>query len=210
MPSLGLKYSLSERNHPDRYARLVKNDPVWHAVWQEIKSTEFIDRVVEGLRKQNIDLGIAANSQQGPSSQRSAWDSVRRRLGGLKASRLTSKFEFSMMPSTGGCIKPHTDSPQKHITLVYSIVSTGGWNPTWGGGTDVLRIKDPRKSFNHVNRQAEFEETEVLKTFEFVPNQLVVFVKTFNSWHAVRPMTGDDPHAMRRTLTINIEMTNDN
>ena len=115
-----------------------------------------------------------------------------------------------MMPSTGGCIKPHTDSPQKLITLVYSIVSSGEWKPEWGGGTDVLRVKEPRNSFNHVNRQAEFAEVDVIKTFEFVPNQLVVFVKTFNSWHAVRPMTGENPPAMRRTLTINIESTSDN
>jgi hypothetical protein len=32
-----------------------------------------------------------------------------------------------------------------------------------------------------------------------------MFVKTFNSWHSVRPMTGAGSEAMRRTLTINIE-----
>jgi hypothetical protein len=30
-------------------------------------------------------------------------------------------------------------------------------------------------------------------------------VKTFNSWHSVRPMTGIGSDALRRTLTINIE-----
>ena len=92
MPTLGQKYSLSELNHPDRYARLVTSDPVWHAVWKEIKSTEFIDRVVEGLHKQSIDLGITANHQQGPSKQRSAWGLLWRRLRGKKASKLTSRF----------------------------------------------------------------------------------------------------------------------
>jgi hypothetical protein len=33
----------------------------------------------------------------------------------------------------------------------------------------------------------------------------VVFVKTFNSWHSVRPMTGSGSALMRKTLTINIE-----
>jgi hypothetical protein len=46
---------------------------------------------------------------------------------------------------------------------------------------------------------------EVLDTFEFTPNQVVVFVKTFNSWHSVRPMTGAGSPLMRKTLTINIE-----
>jgi hypothetical protein len=46
-----------------------------------------------------------------------------------------------------------------------------------------------RLAFNR-NAQAAFDEMEVLDTFEFTPNQVVVFVKTFNSSHSVRPMTG--------------------
>jgi hypothetical protein len=45
---------------------------------------------------------------------------------------------------------------------------------------------------------------EVIDTYEFMPNQGVVFIKTFNSWHSVRPMTGPDAGALRKTLTINI------
>jgi hypothetical protein len=33
----------------------------------------------------------------------------------------------------------------------------------------------------------------------------VVFVKTYNSWHSVRPMTGKGVEALRKTLTIVIE-----
>jgi hypothetical protein len=46
---------------------------------------------------------------------------------------------------------------------------------------------------------------EILETYPFQPNQAVMFVKTFNSWHSVRPMTGTGSKAMRKTLTINIE-----
>jgi hypothetical protein len=46
---------------------------------------------------------------------------------------------------------------------------------------------------------------EVIETFDFTPNQAVIFVKTFNSWHSVRPMSGNGSAAMRKTLTINIE-----
>jgi len=56
-----------------------------------------------------------------------------------------------------------------------------------------------------MNRQAGFEEMEVLDTFPFTPNQAVLFIKTFNSWHSVRPMRGNGSKAMRKTLTINIE-----
>ena len=49
------------------------------------------------------------------------------------------------------------------------------------------------------------EDMDVLHTFEFVPNQSLIFVKTFNSWHSVTPMSGAGSDAMRKTLTINIE-----
>jgi hypothetical protein len=59
--------------------------------------------------------------------------------------------------------------------------------------------------FNRLNKQAGFEDMDVIDTYSFTPNQIVMFVRTFNSWHSVRPMTGKGSDAMRRTLTINIE-----
>jgi hypothetical protein len=55
-----------------------------------------------------------------------------------------------------------------------------------------------------MNRQLEFDDVRAIRSFSFEPNQCVVFVKTFNSLHSVRPMTGPEG-AMRRTLTLNIE-----
>ena len=46
---------------------------------------------------------------------------------------------------------------------------------------------------------------DILHTYEFRPNQAVVFVKTFNSWHSVRPMSAHGSKLLRKTLTINIE-----
>jgi hypothetical protein len=110
-----------------------------------------------------------------------------------------------MLPAAGGNVLPHTDSPGKIITFVISIVRPGEWDCKFGGGTDVNRALTPELQFNYRNRQARFDDMEVLHTYEFTPNQAVVFVKTFNSWHSVRPMTGSDPAVMRKTLTINIE-----
>ncbi len=203
MPELGHKHSLSERNHPEKYAELIRSVPIWQEVWQEVKNREFIQYVVECLKSHAIDLGIDLFLSQRSSSMRELID----RICKCKRPRLSSRFEFSMMPNNNGCIKPHTDSPGKLITLVYSVASPGEWQPEWGGGTDVLQVNDKQLSFNHVNRQAEFAQTEVLKTFEFVPNQLVLFIKTFNSWHGVRPMQGHQPAVMRKTLTINIELS---
>ncbi len=110
-----------------------------------------------------------------------------------------------MLPAEGGYVTPHTDTPRKIITLVVSMVKAGEWDPSFGGGTEVDRAKNHRHAFNRANRYIPFEEAEPLHTFEFNPNQCVIFIKTFNSLHCVRPMTGNGSTAMRRRLTINIE-----
>jgi hypothetical protein len=126
------------------------------------------------------------------------------RMSGRKSSNLKARFEFSMMSAAGGHIHPHTDSPQKHITLVVSMVRPGEWDQAWGGGTDRMRPLDPSNNFNFLNRYLEFDQVETIGTMPYEPNQCVIFIKTFNSLHAVKPMSG--PKAvMRRTLTINIE-----
>jgi hypothetical protein len=207
LPELGRKYSLSERNNPGQYRRLVRSNPIWNAVWREIKHPHFIDRVVDELKRAHIDLGLSRCNERGRVAGHAARQLLSKCLSAFSATRIRSRFEFSMMPSVGGCIKPHTDSPHKLITLVYSLTTPDRWQPAWGGGTDVLRMRDPHQSFNHINRQAEFEDVEVIRTYPFIPNQLVLFVKTFNSWHSVHPMSGTEPSQMRCTLTINIERT---
>jgi 2OG-Fe(II) oxygenase superfamily len=110
-----------------------------------------------------------------------------------------------MLPADGGYIKPHTDAPNKIITLVLSMMRPGEWNDNFGGGTDVLKPRDITRNFNYMNRQFDFDQVEVVSTFPFEPNQCVVFIKTFNSWHAVTPLRGAGSPVMRKTLTINIE-----
>ena len=68
----------------------------------------------------------------------------------------------------------------------------------------MVAPKDRSRIYNYHNRFMEFDETEVLKTYPFTPNQCLLFIKTYNSWHSVLPMTGPAT-ALRKTLTINIE-----
>jgi hypothetical protein len=88
---------------------------------------------------------------------------------------------------------------------VLSMMKPGEWNPAWGGGTDIVMPRDRSRVYNQVNRSIPFADVEVLKTFPFDPNQCVIFVKTFNSWHSVSPMTGKASDPLRKTLTLNIE-----
>jgi hypothetical protein len=204
LPKVGHKYTLSEKSNPDKYHEVLRQRPVWGELHSWIKSDTFIVSVMDALRAHRIDLGYHGEIPLGRRVGKAARRLARGKLS-LGPVRLRSRFEFSMLPADGGSVIPHTDSLEKIVTLIVSMVAEGEWNPAFGGGTDVNRHRDPSASFNALNRRAEFEEMEILETFEFAPNQVVLFVKTFNSWHSVRPMTGKGSTAMRRTLTINIE-----
>ena len=190
IPKIGKKYSLSERNNPDKYRSFVEGSPLWRDFHRWIKSEAFIAGVVAALKQHHVDLGV--------DRRRKGVGRLKKLLSNLGKGKLdagepglSARFEFSMLPADGGSVIPHTDAPGKLITLVVSMVREGEWDPALGGGTEVNRPKDARLAYNELNRQAEFADVEELDTFEFTPNQAVIFVKTFNSWHCVRPMTGD-------------------
>lgn len=203
LPKVGHKYSLSEKYNGDAYAKFIRSSPPWRELHGWIKSDAFVPKVMEILKGHHIDLG-----QKPLSGAKRTLKAVRNLARGRRRPlppRLSTRFEFSMLPADGGYIMPHTDSPSKIVTLIVSMTGEGEWNQAFGGGTDVNRPKDIRRNFNWMNAKAEFDEMEVIDTFEFTPNQAVIFVKTFNSWHSVRPMQGNGSGAMRKTLTINIE-----
>jgi hypothetical protein len=159
------------------------------------------------LARNNIELGYRLNPNP-YEPKKSLLDSITEVFQGKRSVDelpLSARFEFSVLPADGGQLHPHTDSPSKIITWVISMIQPGEWNPAFGGGTDMMRPKKTELNFNWVNRYLEFEDVDILRTFDFLPNQGLVFVKTFNSWHGVRTMTGAGNPMLRRTLTINIE-----
>ena len=205
MPLHGNKYSLSELNNPDAYHRYVRSSHQWHEFYQWIKRAAFPSEVLTMLCDHNIDLDLGSFPANGGAvSKHTLLDKLRGRSA-QATSHLSARFEFSMLPADGGFIKPHTDSPQKIITLVIGILHEGEWDPSFGGGTEVLRPRDTTNNFNFKNRYLEFDDVETLHTFEYSPNNCVIFIKTFNSLHAVRPMKAQGHSLMRKTLTINIE-----
>ena len=202
MAKLGHKYSLSEHFNPKTFRQFLHNSPIWNDFNKRIKSRDIVAGLLKALSEHDLDLGY--------NPDMSVIKQFRKRLThagrpNLSATRLISRFEFSMLPADGSNILPHTDSPSKVITLIVSMVDEGEWDPAFGGGTDLHQAKDVRHNFNQTNEQGRFEDMDVIDTFEFNPNQAVIFIRTFNSWHSVRPMTGAGSKAMRKTLTINIE-----
>lgn len=203
IPKVGNKYCLSEKFHSEKYRDWIAGHAEWRDFHAWIKDPDFIYSVMGLLKERHIDLGFERKAE----GMR-----ARKRLKNLLKGKwwkhdetLSARFEFSMLPADGGCVTPHTDNQDKIVTLVVSMAAPGEWSPELGGGTEVNRHRNPERSFNRMNGKAEFDELETLDVYRFEPNQAVLFVKTFNSWHCVRPMTATGSKAMRRSLTINIE-----
>ena len=175
---------------------------LWREFRRWVKSDDFIFYVLGALRDHHIDVGYDKYKKRQPYIRRTLRELSHGRLN-LSTPGLTTRFEFSALPADGGFLPPHTDAPSKVVTLVVSM-SDDEWDPLWGGGTDVNRPRDDKWAFNYHNRIAGFDDMEVVRTFEYQPNQAVVFVKTYNSWHSIRPMQGQDGK-LRRTLTVVIE-----
>lgn len=172
------KWSLSTVNNPDQYAGFLKGDDLWRAFARYIKDPLFIEQMrmvlkTHGLQPLEVEVPLKA------------------------------RFEFSMLPADGGCLRPHTDLPSKLVTLVVSMLpKMDDWDRVWGGGTDVLKPKPGSPPLD--DYRADLDAFDVVETYAYVPNQCVVFVKTADSWHSVGPLGGPEG-ALRKTLTINIE-----
>ena len=201
----GEKYTLSKKLTPRRYAKFVRADPVWREFHRWISSDAFVYELLETLSSHDIDLGFRRMSSTRRSLKRLAGRVARGKVG-AELSRLKARFEFSALSANGGHLLPHTDSPGKVATIVVPILHEDDWDPSFGGATDInVPIRDADK-YNLVNHKAGFDDMGVAHSYPYAPNQGLVFVKTHNSWHSVRPMTGKEDGSLRRTLTINVEM----
>ncbi|WP_193371337.1 hypothetical protein [Pelagibius marinus] len=199
----GVKLALSQLNNGRGYRAHLRQSPAWQRFYDYVRSDAFIEDTFEMLKAHNVDLGL----DKVPFKARIARRIKSWRRGSPQPHYPTqkSRFEFSSMPITGGSIRPHTDALAKVVTMVIPILREGEWKEEYGGGTSVVWPKDRTRSFNLTNGYMDFDEVDCVRTYPFEPNQCLVFVKTYNSWHAVWPMTGNDPSVLRRTLTINIE-----
>lgn len=199
----GIKYSLSQHNNKPGYLNHLRKHAAWGRFYDYIKSERFIVDTMAMLKSHNIDLDLANTSLRDRAVKR--FKAFKKGSPQPHFPKLRSRFEFSSMPVTGGSIRPHTDHPSKVVTMVIPILRENEWNDEYGGDTSVVWPKERNRSYNLIGAYMDFEEVDCIKTYPFEPNQCLVFVKTYNSWHAVWPMTGNDSSVLRRTLTINIE-----
>ena len=202
------KKGLSELYAPTRYHQFLRETPVYRDFYTYIKSPEFIHDVLNCFEQNYIQLGLSESKITSSTLplRGSAFQKIEKILSRLRRKKgLRARFEFSVLPGNGGNIRPHTDAPSKIITLVLSILKEGEWDLKWGGGTDVIKPNDRRRTYNFQNNYFDFHECETLRTIEYVPNQCILFLKTFNSLHCVHPIRNNNANVYRKTLTINIE-----
>jgi 2OG-Fe(II) oxygenase superfamily len=204
LPRLGNKYALSDNFHTRQYRAFVRNTPIWSRFDRWIKGPEFVREIMQALLDHHIDLGYRPDISWTRQTMKNILGAVRGRSS-HRGARYTATWEFQMMPGDGGHILPHTDTPSKVVTMTLAMLGENEWRPEWGGHLDVNRPKTVRHAYNQLNRQAGFEDMEVVESIRFAPNTGVVFIKTFNSWHSVRPMQAEQPGVMRRNLIINIK-----
>jgi len=198
------KLSLNDKN--PYFWKVIKENPIWKEFHGYINTKEFIDSVFKVLASQNVDLGFKHYKFLKRDEKTSRIFHVYNALRGRKAPiELETKLEFSALHPNGGAVWPHTDSKHKVATLVLSITEEDEWDIKWGGGTSSLELKDNSRVFDRTNKyKPEFKDVNIIKTYDFKENQCLLFVKTFNSWHAVMPMHNKHISKLRKSLTINI------
>jgi hypothetical protein len=199
------KNSLSEKFNPKQYHEFLKTNRPWREFYAWVKSDEFITAILSFLKSRNIDIGVDACFA--PLRERIEANIKRIGQGYWPRPRpqLRPRFEFSVLKADGGEVAPHTDAPKKIVTLVVTMLKEGEWDPSFGGGLDINRTNDDAYKFNWQNRMVPWDKVEVVESVPFVPNQCMIFIKTFNSLHSVRRMTQTGSKALRRSLTIVID-----
>lgn len=183
----GNKHLLSESRGTNAFFSHVRSHPEWARVYEEVKSSRFVQSVLGLFESINIDLGLSSLPVvSGPAD----------------FSSLYGRFEFGCL-GPGGFHLPHTDLPKKVISIVISMTPVKIWPNEDIGGTSVCWPKDVSKSFNFMNNYMDFEDVSILNRYPFRENSGVFFPKTFNSWHCVEPIPYD-VNTLRKTIVIQI------
>jgi hypothetical protein len=199
------KLSLSEKFAPENYARFLRENKPWNRFHSWVKSDDFIRSTIDFLNANHVELPVEDAFEGGSARLKRIGRALAKGNLPSPAPRLRSRFEFSVLKADGGLVEPHTDAAKKIITLVVSMIKDGEWDPAFGGGLDMNRATDNRYAFNWKNRLVPWDKIEIVETIPFVPNQCILFVKTFNSLHSVRRMNQTGSNALRKTVTIVIE-----
>ncbi len=111
---------------------------------------------------------------------------------------VSTRFEFSILPTNGGGLNPHPDTNKKKATVIFYFPPEG-WNLDWGGNFEVLRLKE---HLEH-SQNPTISDVHTVVSVDYVPNRVIMLRRTASSWHQVRPI-GGPPGRQRRSVTFNL------
>ncbi|MBP9034923.1 MAG: hypothetical protein KBG29_13565, partial [Pseudomonadales bacterium] len=83
VPRLGNKYSLSEKCHPEQFAAVIRDTPIWSRFDAWIRSEAFVAEVMQTLAAHHIDLGY----REGVTKARQTMKNVLAMLRGRRSHR---------------------------------------------------------------------------------------------------------------------------
>lgn len=213
----GGKKVISESNLRSLYFEVISKSIVYSKLYQYVKSSDFIKDMLDILNERDIDLKNT-NYRYFNFNNLSKLYWVKKNLTKLKLRTLnqsyfSARFEFSYIALDGAeCLKPHTDSPQKLLSLVVPILSDKDVNELKDVslGTSIYEVINDKNYFNQKNKFLNFDDVNLIRRMPFNQNTMALIVKTFNSYHGVESNIIDSGNYYRKSLTINIEVINRN
>ncbi|MEM1081723.1 MAG: 2OG-Fe(II) oxygenase [Pseudomonadota bacterium] len=97
--------------------------------------------------------------------------------------RFSLKFHFHYTPN--GCsVSPHCDAVWKLGSHIFYLNTEHDWKPEWGGETQVL---NDHGKFSNRSAPA-FEDFDEALSSESLGNRSLLFIRSGNSWHGVKPI----------------------
>ncbi len=198
------KFSLSSKNNPKIFFDFVNNNSSYKKLSNFLFSYDFKINLFNILIKNNINLGIIPLKRNNKNLLRNFLLNFTPYNILKPLQDVDVAIEFSAIPVRGGFIKPHTDGPHKLLSIVIPVIDKS-WQDSFNGGTNFLKPKDNTKIYNILNNTYEFDQCDIIKTVNFNSNQLLIFLKTYNSFHSVGPLNGEQDNLYRKSITLTIE-----
>jgi hypothetical protein len=156
-----------------------------------LKSHSFLTHLINFLNKNNLRINY--NIKLGALSK----------IKKLIFKKIDFTFEFSSMSTKNGFINPHTDGPNKILTLIIPIITDPRIKNIKNSGTNILQSLEDRYEYNFMNYAVPFESVRSIKEIPFLENQILMFIKTHNSLHSVGPMSDDiNDNLMRNSINF--------
>jgi hypothetical protein len=189
------KYFLTNLNKG--FFQLINKKKNTKYLYEFLKSPLFLNQLINFLNNNNLRIKYNLNS------------GIASKFKKLIFKKTDFTFEFSSMSSKNGFIYPHTDGPDKILTLIVPIISDPRIKNVKNVGTNILESLEDKYEYNFMNYAVPFESTKSVKEIPFSENQILMFIKTHNSLHSVGPMIDMDNNNLMRN-SINFCIYNQN